>query len=123
MMSRLTQTQGKRLCELVHLLRPEWDIPGIEAAVRKAADVATAAEVAAAACALAANTAIRTPGMLHQPGAHWPKGEQYAGPRQSNDVRCPEHPLSFHPCPECVAKRTEPSPEYLAAKAALRSKP
>jgi len=121
MMSRLTQSQGKRLCELAHLIRPEWDLPGIESAVRAAADMAPAADVAIALLALAKNPEVRTPGLLSKPGRHWPTDDKGVSVLPvSHNVRCPEHPISFHPCPQCEAKKCDPTPDYLEAKAALR---
>jgi hypothetical protein len=123
MMNRLTQTQGKRLCELAHLIRPEWDIPGIESAVRAAADKAPAADVAIALLALAKNPEVRTPGMLPKPGKHWPTDEQGVSVLPvSHNVRCPEHPINFHPCPLCAAKKCPPDEEYLKAKAELAAR-
>jgi hypothetical protein len=61
--------------------------------------------------------------MLHQQGKHWrrPDGEQ-TGPNTSHNVRCPEHPLSFHPCPQCAAKKCPPDEDYLKAKAELAAR-
>jgi len=125
-MSQLTQIQTKRLAELAHLLRPGWDVPGIEAAIRKAAEKAPALVVARATLNLAANADAVTPGMLPLPGRHWPVDD--AGVSllpTSHNVRCPEHPLSVMPCPQCEAKRTPPptdDPEYAAMKAALKAR-
>ena len=117
---RLTQTQGKRLCELAHLFRPEWDIPGIAAAVRDASTKAAGVDVARALLAICADPAVKTPGMLPKPGRHWPTDDDGNSLLPvSHDVRCPEHTQHVHPCPQCVAKRSEPSAEYLEAKKAL----
>ena len=43
--------------------------------------------------------------------------------RTSHNIRCPEHPIAFMPCPQCAAKRCLPDPvehgDYLEAKKAL----
>jgi hypothetical protein len=123
---RLTQTQGKRLCELAHLIRPEWDIPGIESAVRAAAEKAPAADVAIALLALAKNPEVRTPGLLPKPGKHWPTDDEGNSVLPvSHNVRCVEHPLNVHPCPQCKAEKDSTPdrvPEYLEAKAALAAR-
>jgi hypothetical protein len=127
MMSRLTQTQGKRLAELTHLLRPGWDIPGIEAAIRRAPERVSGLDVARALLNLAANPEVATPGLLPKPGRHWPvddEGVSVLPP--SNNVHCHVHPLSVLPCPQCEAERCLPDPvehaDYLAAKAALKAR-
>ncbi len=111
-MNRLTANQGKRLCELIRLLRPDWDLPGIEAAVRKAATDATATDVCAAAVRAAANDAARTPGLIPQPGPHWAQtahGQHYVHPR------CGLHPEHLAArCPACQAA-TPATPEQITA--------
>ena len=102
MMSRLTQTQGKRLCELAHLFRPSWDIPGIEAAVKSVAERAAGVDVARALLAICGDPNVKTPGMLSQPGRHWPIDDQGTSALPpSHDVPCPTHPGEVHPCPQC----------------------
>lgn len=109
-MSRLTQTQGKRLCELIHLLRG-WDIPGIESAVRKAAELGPAADVCVAALRVAANPEANTPGLIPSPGPHW-QGTVVAS-------RIPPTMCGIHPehralgCPECKAMPLA-APEQIA---------
>lgn len=99
-MMRLTKSQGERLCELIHLLRG-WDIPGITAAVRKAAELGPAADVCVAALRVAANPEANTPGLIPSPGPHW-QGTVVAS-------RIPPTMCGIHPeqralgCPECKA--------------------
>ncbi len=124
----MTRAQGVAIATAVQQVRPEWDHPGILAALEKAAPLGTPAEVAAAAFRLAGNLQVRTPGMLSQPGAHW-RAPADGGPTVSVVVtRCGEHPA--HPaahCPECpspadVAK-VDPAARAAEVKAALRSSP
>ena len=114
-MSRLTQTQGKRLCELAHLFRPEWDVPGIEAAVRSVPGTVSGLEVARALLALADNPEARTPGLLPKPGRHWPTSTDGTSVLPlSHDMPCPEHPAQVHPCPTCKAEKTPPTDDAMA---------
>lgn len=112
MINALTRTQGQRLCELIHLLRPEWDLPGITAAVRKAAEIASGPEVCVAALRVAANPEAETPGLIPHPGSHW--SQTAAGRHQ------PPTPCGLHPgqpalgCPECKAIPVA-TPEQIAA--------
>lgn len=104
----MTRAQAVAIATAVQQVRPEWDHPGILAALRAAQAHGTPAEVAAAAFRLAGNLQVRTPGMLAQPGAHW-KAPAEGGPTVSVVVtRCPEHPE--HPaarCPACDSRRGE----------------
>ena len=112
MINALTRTQGQRLCELIHLLRPEWDLPGITAAVRKAAEIASGPEVCVAALRVAANLEARTPGLIPQPGPHW---QQTTAGKNLPPTPCGIHPS--HPalgCPECKAI-PKASPEQIKA--------
>ena len=121
----MTRSQAVAIATAVQQVRPEWDHPGILAALEKAAPLGTPAEVAAAAFRLAGNLQVRTPGMLSQPGAHW-RAPADGGPTVSVVVtRCGEHPA--HPaahCPECEeANRGEVDHQagVAAVREALRS--
>lgn len=121
----MTRAQGVAIATAVQQVRPEWDHPGILAALEKASTLGTPAEVAAAAFRLAGNLQVRTPGMLSQPGAHW-RAPADGGPTVSVVVtRCGEHPE--HPaarCPACEeANRGEVDHQagVAAVREALRS--
>jgi len=122
----LTRAQEVAIATAVQQLRPDWDHPGIVAALRAAQAHGTPAEVAAAACRLAGDTNTRTPGRLKDPGAHW-KAPAEGGPTVSVVVtRCPEHPE--HPaarCPACDSRRGEVDHDagVAAVREALRSAP
>lgn len=109
-MTRLTRTQGQRLCELIHLLRG-WDMPGIEAAVRKAADLGPAADVCVAALRVAANPDANTPGLIPQPGTHW---QQTTVAGRIAPPACHDHP--DQPAGRCLDCRgTTSTPDFIRA--------
>lgn len=119
-MQRLSSSQGKRLCELAHLLRPDWDLPGIEAVVRDVATSAAGIDVARALLNLAANPAAKTPGLLKHSGRHWPTDDQ-GQPVRTPDMphpKCPTHGAGY-PCPYCRTEVRPARPGEL--KEALRS--
>lgn len=99
----MTRAQAVAIATAVQQVRPEWDHPGILAALQAAQGHGTAAEVAAAAFRLAGNLAVRTPGMLPQPGAHWSVPTQ-GGPTVSViPTRCGQHPAHLaRDCPQCA---------------------
>lgn len=105
----MTRVQAEALATLVGRLRTDWDHRGIVAAIERAVPTANAWDISHALLHLAEDRAVKTPGMLVQPGKHWRKPDGTATPRRGDHaVRCPEHPLSVMPCPECVAKRVPP---------------
>lgn len=121
----MTRSQAVAVATAVQQVRPEWDHPGILAALQAAQGHGTPAEVAAAAFRLAGDLKVRTPGMLAQPGKHW-KAPAEGGPTVSVVVtRCGEHP--DHPaarCPACEeANRGEVDHQagVAAVREALRS--
>lgn len=121
----MTSAQSQALAAFVARIRTDWDQPGILAAITKASNLASPAAIGRALCALAENRELRTPALLASPGKHWQQDGEPVGPNGSNNVRCPEHTLSFHPCPQCAAKRTPPpleDPEYAAMKADLKAR-
>jgi len=67
----ITAAQGKALTALVHLLRPDWDKPGIEDAIYRARGKGDAAAVCVAAIRAATNSTVRTPGVIPLDGPHW----------------------------------------------------
>lgn len=67
----MTKAQTEALVALLGQLRHDWDLPGIRAAVVKAAELGSATDVAVAACRVAGKADTRTPGLIAQPGAHW----------------------------------------------------
>ena len=121
----MTRAQGVAIATALQQVRPEWDHPGILAALQAAQGHGTTAEVAAAAFRLAGNLKVRTPGMLAQPGKHW-RAPADGGPTVSVVVtRCGEHPE--HPAARCPLCETRGDVDHQAGvalvKAALREAP
>lgn len=111
-MKRLTRSQGVALVQLLAALRRDWQPAGIEAAVRKAAEVGPGPDVCVAAVRAAANLEARTPGLIPQPGPHW---QQTTAGKNLPPTPCGVHPA--HPalgCPECKAIPVA-TPEQIAA--------
>ena len=124
----MTRAQEVAIATAVQQLRPDWDHPGIVAALRAAQAHGTPAEVAAAAFRLAGDLKVRTPGMLAQPGKHW-RAPAEGGPTVSViQTRCGEHPANpAARCPECPSPadvaRVDHAARAAEVKAALRSSP
>ena len=121
----MTRAQEVAIATAVQQVRPEWDHPGILAALHAAQGMGSPAEVAAAAFRLAGDLKARTPGLLPKPGSHW-RAPAEGGPTVSVVVtRCGEHPE--HPaarCPACEeANRGEVDHQagVAAVREALRS--
>lgn len=118
----MTKAMAESLATFVSRIRPDWDHPGIVAAVGKAQNLGSPFDVARALVNLAENRDLTSPGLLHQPGKHWRNADsEPTGPNVTHNVRCPEHPINFHPCPLCAAKRCDPTPDYIEARKALAS--
>lgn len=103
----LTQAQAEAIATAIHRVRnpdhPQWDRAGVLAALRKAQDQGTPAAILRAAADLADNAELRTPALLPQPGPHWQRADGTSARRDSHAMRCPKHPSSVHPCPQCAA--------------------
>lgn len=117
----ITRVQTEALATLATKLRPDWRHAGVVAAIDKAAETTSDPfDIARALVNLASEGSVQTPALLAGPGPHWRNPDGSTPHRRGdNDVHCPEHPLSVHPCPQCAAKRCDPTPDYLEAKKAL----
>lgn len=123
----ITRPQAESLATFVNRIRADWDHPGIVAAIGKASALGGPLDIAHALLTLAENRELTSPGMLPQQGKHWKRADgTQTGPNVSHNVRCPEHPISFHPCPQCAAKKCLPDPQehadYLAEKKKLEAR-
>lgn len=121
----ISHTQATALATFVAKVRDDWDHPGILAAIQKAQSLGNPTQIGRALIALAENRELRTPALLASPGKHWVQDNEAVGPNVTNNVRCPEHPINFHPCPLCAAKKCPPpldDPEYVAMKEALKAR-
>jgi hypothetical protein len=101
-MMTLTMSQGQALSALLHQIRKDWDLPGINAAVRKAGSIGSYADLAVAACRLASNPEIRTPALLSEPGTHW---QGTAAGKRIAPLMCTDHPdQKAGNCLKCVSE-------------------
>lgn len=123
-MMRISQSQAQALAAFVSRIRPDWDHPGIVAAIAKAAPIATPADIGVALCRLAANLELRTPALLAEPGAHWQGTVTGSRPLP---IMCPLHPSEKTPpwCRQCAddLARTDQEAGIAEARAALASAP
>ena len=112
----MTRTQAEALATLATRLRPDWDHPGVMAAIRAAAPLGSPAAVSVALCRLADRHDLQTPALLPQPGSHW-AGTPVAERRPP--TMCGEHPeRRALACPDCAQTHTatdETREEHLAA--------
>ena len=115
----IDQTQAQALAAFVGRIRPDWDHPGIVAAIGKARSLGSAAAVGAALCRLAENLELRTPAILADPGHHW--AGTSAASRQA-PVMCPEHSTEkAGNCRACAAAALTDPEEIRARAAAVRA--
>jgi hypothetical protein len=104
----ITHVEAQALAAFITRIRPDWDHPGIFAAIGKTRDLGSAAAIGAALCRLAENRDLRTPALLAEPGPHW--GGTTTATRQPPQ-RCPEHPTerawNCRPCEAQAIDREE----------------
>ena len=129
---KLTEIQGLKLAELIHMLRPDWGVKGthdmIGAAV--AAGLGNNIETCIAAIRAAGEPTNDTPGIIALPGKHWnvertlattqaelkAAKDKLAGrytPPPTNDPPCPDHPdQHLSTCTECRKLAVPPPPNF-----------
>ncbi len=120
-MSSTTRVQAEALATFVRQLRPDWDHPGIVAAIGRCTREPLS-EVAVALIRLAENGQAKTPALLPEPGRHWKRAgldDAPAGPNTRNLDRCPDHGNPRRDCLDC-RRETGPdlTPEQITANAA-----
>ena len=71
MKSPISHKQATTLAAFIATLRPDWQTPGIVAAIGQAREVAPADEVAHAAIRAAVDAKNRTPAVIPLEGVHW----------------------------------------------------
>lgn len=104
----IDKTTAQALANYVGRLRPDWDYPGIYAAIGRAKDLGSAAAISAALCRIAEDLTIRTPAVLPEPGPHW-GGTAVAGHKRNPN--CPEHPGEpIGRCRPCAEQATAGPP-------------
>ena len=105
----ITRAQTEALATFVSRIRPDWDHPGIVAAITKAGQLGTPAEIGTALCRLAGNVELRTPAILAGPGPHW--HDTSVAARVWPDM-CPTHPhVPLYRCEDygpCAQAATAP---------------
>jgi hypothetical protein len=122
-MMHIDKAQAQALAAFVSRIRPDWDHPGIVAAISRARNLGSAAAVGAALCRLAENLELRTPAILADPGHHW-SGTTVAS-RQA-PVMCTDHPAQPRGrCTECaaIAAATDHAKGAALVKRALSTAP
>lgn len=122
-MNRLDDDQAHALTMLIHRMRPRWDIPGIQAALRKASDMASSPwALVTAALKAAEDEKNHTPAVIAMPGTHWhtrPVGTVTPPRRLPCDE--PNHTGEVGDCPECfMARPTEQDIARIRAEARTR---
>lgn len=118
-MMHISQVEAQALAAFVSRIRPDWDHPGILAAIAKARSLGSAADIGSALCKLAANPGLRTPALLSEPGAHW--AGAVTGTRQRPDM-CPEHPAEkAGACQPCEAQAVCDAEKLAALAAGVRA--
>ena len=116
-----TRVQAEALATFVRQLRPDWDHPGIVAAIGRCKREPLS-EVAVALIRLAENGQAKTPALLPEPGRHWNRAaidDRPAGPALRNLDLCPEHGNPRRDCLDCRRDAgPDLTPEQIAANAA-----
>ena len=116
-----TRVQAEALATFVRQMRPDWDHPGIVAAIGRCKREPLS-EVAVALIRLAENGQAKTPALLPEPGRHWNRAaidDRPAGPNTRNLDLCPDHGNPRRDCLDCRRDAgPELTPEQIAANAA-----
>lgn len=108
------------LVRLLHILRPEWDEPGISAALSRAGKADNVSALAIAAIRAANDPAVRTPAVIAMPGRHWtpvdaPPESSYRHPPNLAATLangCRQH-FEPNPCRCCAAEaKADPNPSW-----------
>jgi hypothetical protein len=99
-MMTISSDQARALAALIHLMRPEWDIPGISKALFEAKDRGDAFELTHAALYAAGDLSNRTPAIIALAGMHWTRG-RVMGDNPIHYARCPEIGHTSFPADNC----------------------
>lgn len=110
--AKISDRAVRALAALVHEVRPSWDEPGIDAAIRKAATARWCrddAHLIVAAVKCAAVVTNRTPAVIAHEGDHW-----------RDPVREPERKVTVgrdvSTCNRCGQLVSEPEDEHTCAR-------
>ena len=106
MHATITDSQTRPLAALVAALRPDWDVPGIAAAIHKARLRAPADELSIALIRLTKRDDLRSPAVLIEDGQHWRDLPTAARTLRPSDLpRCTIHAPETLPCRWCESER------------------
>lgn len=100
MTTNITTRQANAITELVASLRPDWDVRGIMAALRDAAELTTdPTRLAVAATLAAGDPSNRTPKVIGMRGKHWDAPTRSADPPVTNRcTKCRDWHQPAAPC-------------------------
>lgn len=130
-MTHISRIEAEALATAVAWLRPDWNQPGVLAALRDVAPTADKWDVYHAIGAIAADPTVKTPGFLKTKGAHWQRMDGSKPARRGDhNVPCVDHPTYDMPCPHLdhhgqmtLDEIAEAKAAVLAAAAAARTTP
>lgn len=104
----INSAQARSLAVFVNTIRPDWDVPGIAAALHKARNRAPVDELATALIRFSRRDDLRTPAVFDQDGTHW-MGLPVAEARSPQRPKCPTHGIAVRVtdglCTGCLADR------------------
>ena len=104
----MTRDQAEKIAHAVHAIRPDWDTPGIIAALSRSRDRADTWQVAIAAITAAADNTNRTPAVIPLAGKHWQTATTGTSPVISaRTPRCQVYGHEGYPAHNCAGCRTE----------------
>lgn len=104
----INSAQARALAVFVNTIRPDWDVPGIAAALHRARNRAPVDELATALIRFSRRDDLRTPAVFDQDGTHW-MGLPVAEARSPQRPKCPTHLIAVRVtdglCTGCLADR------------------
>lgn len=102
----ISSAQARALAVFVNTIRPDWDVPGIAAALHRARHRAPVDELATAVIRFSRRDDLRTPAVFADDGTHW-MGLPVAEARAPKRPKCPTHGIAVRLvdglCTGCVA--------------------
>ncbi len=102
----ISSAQARALAVFVNTIRPDWDVPGIAAALHRARHRAPVDELATAVIRFSRRDDLRTPAVFADDGTHW-MGLPVAEARAPKRPKCDVHGIAVRLvdglCTGCVA--------------------
>jgi hypothetical protein len=118
MIAALSTKQQFALSKFLNSLNEEWDIPGIEAALGRAREMAPGPELACAAIRASVTVGNRTPAVIALPGPHWRPGVATVRmPNVPSGTRCT---VCSHPESMCRALFDDSDHKFMSVTEAIR---